>query len=95
MGWFGNNDKDDLKKHSEKIAKDTEEDIEEEEESEEDSEEEGDGDDEEEEDKEEPEKECAFQYNWGTDNDDNETWDCGLTDGNVSCDKTKCPFWKK
>ena len=90
MGWFGKNDKDDLKKHSEKLVKDAEEEeIEEsEEEDSEDEEEEGDGDDEEE----EPEKECTFQYNWDT---DNKAWSCDLTDNNIYCDKTKCPFYKK
>ena len=76
MGWFGNNDKDDLKKNSNEEAEDEESDDEE-----------GDGDEDD-----EPEKKCTFQYSWDF---DDEAWNCDLTNENVYCDKTKCPFWKK
>jgi len=88
MGWFGNSEDDDLKKHSKKFNQDSNpeapnKETEQEEQPEEEEETESDEED-------EPESECAFQYSYHS---DETQWECGLSDSTY-CDKPKCPFWK-
>lgn len=43
------------------------------------------------EEKDEPKKECIFQFDY---DEEERKWNCGLTNEDIWCNKSKCPLWR-
>lgn len=92
--WLSNKDNENnySDSSSEPEIKQEEDNMEYDDEEQDDSEEDEEVDDEEE----EPDRECSFQNNWQSNDDEKYGWSCGLMNGNEDkyCEKSLCPFWK-